>query len=105
MNLEKIRRRFIPMSETMLYILLSLREERHGYGVMQHVRELTSGRIVLGAGTIYQSLQKLEADGLICPTREVERKKLYRITDVGEQILVEEARRIREIHANLEAII
>jgi len=64
MNIEKIQKRFIPMSETMLYILLSLREERHGYGVMQHVKELTDGRIVLGAGTIYQSLGKLETDGL-----------------------------------------
>ena len=38
-------------------------------------------------------------------TVDGERKKLYRITDVGERILIEEARRIREIHANLEAII
>ena len=93
------------MSETMLYILLSLREERHGYGVMLHVKELTGGRIVLGAGTIYQSLGKLEADGLIYPTRETERKKLFLITKIGEQILIEEAKRIREIYFNLEALL
>lgn len=105
MNIDKIRKRFIPMSETMLYILLSLREERHGYGVMQHVKELTAGRIVLGAGTIYQSLGKLETDGLISPTREIERKKLYLITNIGEQILLEEAKRIQEIYRNLEALL
>ena len=104
MTVEKLRKRFIPMSETMLYILLSLREERHGYGVMQHVRALTGGRIALGAGTVYQSLAKLEAGGLIRPTREVERKKLYRATDIGGEILREEAGRIREIHRNLEGI-
>ena len=93
------------MSETMLYILLSFREERHGYGVMQYIKELTGGRIVLGAGTIYQSLGKLEAGGLIYPTREFERKKLYLITPIGEQILIEEAKRIREIHLNLEALL
>src|SRR5690554_8156360 len=100
MNYDAIKKRFIPMSETMLYILLSLKEEKHGYGVMLHVKELTCGRIVLGAGTIYQSLGKLEADGLICPTREIERKKLYLITKIGEQILIEESKRIKEICLN-----
>lgn len=105
MNIEKIQKRFIPMSETMLYILLSLREERHGYGVMLHVKELTGGRIVLGAGTIYQSLGKLETDGLISPTREIERKKFYLITSIGKLILIEEAKRIKEIYLNLEALL
>lgn len=105
MNYDAIKKRFIPMSETMLYILLSLKEEKHGYGVMLHVKELTGGRIVLGAGTIYQSLGKLEADGLIYPTREIERKKNYLITKIGEQILIEEAKRIKEICLNLEAVL
>ena len=105
MNIEKIQKRFIPMSETMLYILLSLREERHGYGVMQHVKELTDGRIVLGAGTIYQSLGKLETDGLISPTREIERKKFYLISNIGKLILLEEAKRIQEIYRNLEVLL
>ena len=52
MSLEKARNRYIPMSETMFYILLSLREARHGYAIMQHVKELTGGRIVLGAGPV-----------------------------------------------------
>lgn len=102
MKLEKIRKRFIPMSETMLYILLSLQEERHGYGIMLHVKKLTKNRIVLGAGTIYQSLSKLEGDGLIVSTKEIERKKLYIITDVGRLILKEEALRIKEIYQIVE---
>ena len=105
MNLDKARKRFIPMSETMFYILLSLREERHGYGIMQHVKEITGGRITLGAGTIYQSLQKLESDGLISSTKEVERRKFYLITKIGMQILLEEADRIKEIYQNLEGLI
>jgi len=104
MNIDKARQRYIPMSETMLYILLSLREERHGYGIMQHVKELTNGRIVLGAGTVYQSLGKLESDGLIRAVREEDRKKYYVITPQGAQILSEEAARIREIYRHLEGI-
>lgn len=85
----------------MFYILLSLQKERHGYGIMQHVKELTRNRIILGAGTIYQSLSKLEGDGLIVSTREIERKKFYIISEVGQQILKEEALRIKEIYQNL----
>jgi transcriptional regulator, PadR family len=43
MYLEKAEKRYIPMSETMFYILLSLRQERHGYGIMQHVKEISGG--------------------------------------------------------------
>lgn len=105
MIVEKIRKRFIPMSETMLYILLSLREERHGYGIMQHVKDLTDNRIVLGAGTIYQSLSKLQGDGLIMSVKEVDRKKIYRITEIGKEVLFEEAKRIKEIYYNLEGLL
>lgn len=105
MNFEIIRKRFIPMSETMFYILLSLRQERHGYGIMQHVKDLTNNRITLGAGTIYQSLGKLEGDGLIIPVKEIDRKKIYVISDIGEQILKEEAKRINEIYHNLEGLL
>ena len=105
MDIEKARKRFIPMSETMLYILLSLLEERHGYAIMQHVKEITRGRITLGAGTVYQSLQKLEVGGLISSTIEIERRKMYLITTLGQQILKEEAQRIKEIYLNMEELL
>ncbi len=102
MSLEKARKRYIPMSETMFYILLSLRQERHGYAIMQHVKELTRGRILLGAGTVYSSLGKLEGDGLIEGIREEERRKIYAITPLGIQILHEEAERITELYNNVK---
>jgi DNA-binding PadR family transcriptional regulator len=100
MSLEKARRRYIPMSETMFYILLSLKQERHGYAIMQHVKELTQGRIILGAGTVYSSLGKLEGDGLIKGVREEARRKIYTIAPVGREILREEVVRITEIYNN-----
>lgn len=105
MNIEKIRKRFIPMSETMFYILFSLQEERHGYAIMQYVKELTKDRITLGAGTIYQSLGKLENDGLIIRVKEIDRKKIYAITATGKQILLEEVHRIEEIYHNVEGLL
>jgi DNA-binding PadR family transcriptional regulator len=101
-NLEKARKRYIPMSETMFYILLSLQQERHGYAIMQRVKELTKGRIILGAGTIYSSLGKLESDGLIVSVREEERRKIYAITPLGSKILHEEFTRITELYNNIK---
>lgn len=91
-------RRYNPMSETMFLILYALREERHGYGVMQHVEDLTGGRVNLGAGTVYMSLGKLKSDGLIRETQSDGRKTSYLITAKGTEILHREARRIADLY-------
>jgi len=105
MDLSKAVKRYIPMSETMFYILLSLRDPNHGYGIMQQVKELTDGRVNMGAGTIYQSIGKLEGDGLITQIREEDRKKIYAITELGTQVLTIEAKRIRELYRNTEGLL
>lgn len=102
---EKLRKKYIPMSETMTYILFALREERHGYGVMLYTKELTGGRIALGAGTVYQTLGKLEKDKLIAFTRKEERKKYYVITEDGGALLEEEVRRIKNIFKDMGGLI
>ena len=61
-----IRKVYVPMTETGFYILLCLREECHGYGILQRVEALTDGEIRLSPGTMYGSLSKMEKDGLIC---------------------------------------
>ena len=98
MNSERLIKRFIPMSETMFYILYALKEERHGYGIMQYVEGLTNGRIRLGAGTVYQTLSKLESEKLIIPVREIDRKKEYVITDTGKELFLLESARICELY-------
>jgi DNA-binding PadR family transcriptional regulator len=105
MNLEEARKRYLPMSETMFYILLSLRQERHGYAIMQYVKELTDARIILGAGTVYSSLGKLEGDGLIEAVKEEDRRKIYIITPLGRGILRDESLRITELHRNSEELL
>jgi len=84
------------MSETMFYILFSLKQDVEHYGILQNVKLLTKGRITLGAGTAYSSLGKLESDGLIGSVREEQKRKIYLITPLGRQILYEEAQRIAE---------
>ena len=57
------RKRLETLTEQMFYVLLSLREERHGYGIMQAITELTGGRVSVGAGTLYALLERFEKDG------------------------------------------
>ena len=100
MILDVVKKAYVPMTETMYYILLALVEPRHGYGIMQHVDEITGERIHLGAGTIYNSLAKLEKDALIELIAETERRKIYLITDVGLELLKAEVSRQEELIEN-----
>lgn len=92
------------MTETAAYILFSFMEVRHGYDVIQHVGNLTNGRIKLGAGTMYGTITKLERDGMIQFLHEDQKRKYYQITDIGRLILMEEARRIKELYHNMEVL-
>ena len=82
-----IRKVYVPMTETAFYILLCLRQPNHGYGVVQKTEAMTDGSIRLAPGTMYGSLAKMEKDGLIRFVREEDKRKLYVITPLGEEIL------------------
>jgi len=69
-------------------------EERHGYALMCAVEEHTSGRVILGPGTLYRVIGRLLDDGLIVeaalrpdPARDDERRRYYRITPAGRALL------------------
>lgn len=100
MNLTRAQLAYSPMSETAYYILLSLAETRHGYGIMQHVYAITNGRLHLGAGTLYGSISRMEKDGLIKAVAEEDRRKLYRITAAGQKLLKAEVERLGELYNN-----
>ena len=104
MNEEKATKKYIPMTETMFFILLSLQQEHHGYGIMQHVKQITDNRIILGAGTIYNSLSRLEKDGLIKAVSEDDRRKTYITTELGKKILKLEAKRLIELYENVKSL-
>lgn len=95
-----IKKVYVPMTETGFYILLSLREPNHGYAVVQSVKEMTDGDIVLTPGTLYGSLSKMEKDGLIKFLKEVDKRKLYKITDLGTEVLELEIKRIERLYMN-----
>ena len=95
-----IKKVYVPMTETGFYILLCLRKPNHGYGIVQMVKEMTEGDIVLTPGTMYGSLSKMEKDGLIAFCYEEDKRKLYQLTDLGREILELEIRRIERLYRN-----
>lgn len=98
---DKIKRVYVPMTETGFYILFSLQQQMHGYSITQRVKEMTDGEVVITAGTMYGSLSKMEKDGLISFVREEEKRKLYKITPLGQEVLEIEMNRIRRLYRNI----
>ena len=97
---ERVRKIYIPMTETGFYILYCLQQEQHGYGISRQVKKMTGGEVVISPGTMYGTLSKMEKDGLISFVREEEKRKIYCATDLGRQILDIEIRRIERLYQN-----
>lgn len=102
---EKDPQGLLPLTPAVLQILLSLAdEERHGYGIMREVEDRTGGRVRLGPGTLYGSIKRMLADGLIeesderpDPELDDSRRRYYRITDFGRRVAGAEAARLESL--------
>lgn len=99
-----IKKVYVPMTETGFYILLCLRDPNHGYGIVQKVKELTGGEVILTPGTMYGSLSKMEKDGLIWFLREEDKRRIYQITELGREVLTIEMRRIERLYRNMKEV-
>ena len=84
-----------PMTEANFYILLALLKPGHGYGMMQRIKELSGGRILMGPGTLYGVLTRMQKEGLILLKEEDGRRKNYEITEAGKEALHAEYRRLQ----------
>ena len=90
------------LTEAVYYILLSLAEPMHGYGIMQNVEKLSGGRVKLAAGTLYGAISSLLEKGWITALsgEKDSRKKEYRITAEGRLVLLDELARLTELLEN-----
>jgi len=97
----------IALTESTYYILLSLVKPQHGYGIMQQAQALSGGRIRLAAGTLYGALTALTEKGWIAPLpmAEESRKKEYKLTPRGLEVLRGELQRLRQLVENGESIL
>ncbi len=97
---NKLKRIYVPMTETGFYILFCLQKPQHGYGIGLQVKKMTDGEVSISAGTMYGTLSKMEKDGLIAFFAEKEKRKLYQITPLGREILDLEIQRIKRLYRN-----
>ncbi|MBS4209258.1 helix-turn-helix transcriptional regulator [Bacillus sp. FJAT-50079] len=98
---------FLPLSQATYYILLSLREVRHGYAIMQDVEEISHGEVTMGPGTLYGALGKLEKQMIITNANiDVgDRRKYYKLTSLGKEVLQLEYKRLQSLVKNAENFI
>jgi len=94
---------FLPLSPPVFHVLLALADgDKHGYAILKEVEERTQGRVVPSTGTLYAIIKRLLNDGLIeeldeRPTDDDQRRRYYRLSAVGRQVAIAEARRMEEI--------
>lgn len=99
---EQTASRFPPLPSATLHILLALGDgERHGYAIMREVEELSGGSVSMGPGTLYGSIKRMLADGLIeesvarpDPELDDQRRRYYRLTGLGERACANEVGRL-----------
>jgi DNA-binding PadR family transcriptional regulator len=93
---------FTPLTPAVFNILLSLADgEKHGYGIMLEVEANTNGQVIMGPGTLYGSIKRMlkaelieESDERADPQMDDQRRKYYRLTDLGRRALRMEAERL-----------
>ena len=88
------REQFQTLTEPMYYILLTLTEECCGVDIMEKVKEISHGRVLVGPGTLYAMLAKFEENGVIQMTTSEGRRKSYIITEIGREMLQKEYDRL-----------
>ncbi len=84
-----------PMTESMYYLLLALREPSHGYALMREIERISHGRVRMGPGTLYGLLPKLMEDSLIEQVGGNGRRKVYALTEAGRSALRYEYSRLQ----------
>ena len=98
----------LPLKSDVLQILLALEDgERHGYSILKEIERATRGVVRLAPSPFYRKLRRLEEDGLLAeaeerpaPELDDERRRYYRLTPLGREVLGAEARRLVDLAAH-----
>ena len=93
---------FLPLTPAIAHILLALADQdRHGYAIMQEVERITDGAVRMGPGTLYGTIKRMIASGLLEETDarpdagiNDERRRYYRPTRLGRAVLEAETARM-----------
>ena len=95
----------LPLPVSQLHIMLALTTgDKHGYAIMKEIEALTEGAVAMGAGTLYGSVKQMLKAGLIeesserpDPDLDDQRRRYYRLTDLGVRTLEAEVARMEQL--------
>ncbi|PKN92789.1 MAG: PadR family transcriptional regulator [Chloroflexi bacterium HGW-Chloroflexi-6] len=93
-----------PLTPAVFHILLALADgEKHGYLIMKDVEAQTGGRLKMGPGTLYGSIKRMLTAGFIeeaeerpDPSLDDERRRYYRLSNMGQKVLSTESQRLEQ---------
>jgi DNA-binding PadR family transcriptional regulator len=93
-----------PLTPAVFHILLALADgDKHGYSIMKDVEAQTGGKVKMGPGTLYGSIKRMLAAGFIeeaderpDPTLDNERRRYYRLSNMGQKVLSAESQRLEQ---------
>jgi DNA-binding PadR family transcriptional regulator len=93
-----------PLTPAVFHILLALADgEKHGYSIMKEVETQTDGKLKMGPGTLYGSIKRMLSAGLIeeaderpDPSLDDERRRYYRLKNLGQMVLSVESQRLEQ---------
>ncbi len=96
---------YLPLTPPMFHVLLALADhDKHGYAILKEIAERTDGAVRLSTGTLYGIIKRLINDGIIEETRprpaphhDDDRRRYYRLTTFGRQVVIAETRRLEGI--------
>jgi len=95
----------VALPAAALQVLLAIgAEERHGYAIMGEVKRITGGAVQMGPGSLYGTLKRLLADGLIKESglrpdgeRDDQRRRYYRLTALGRKVAANEVESLQSL--------
>lgn len=96
----------LPLTHRTFLILWALaREDLHGYALLGEVEELSRGRVTIMPASLYESVATLAERGLIEETEDEGdgRRRTYRLTDFGREVVLAEARRLEDLVGDLRS--
>ena len=93
-------KKYLPLTESTYYIMLTLVKPLHGYAVMQKIEEISKGTVKVGPGTLYGAFTSLEKEELIVKVKEENRRKSYVLTGKGKKVLMNQIKRLKIMTQN-----
>lgn len=108
---SKIIEHYLPLTPAAFHILLALADqERHGYGMIREIEARTNGQLRMAPGTLYGAISRMRQDGWIeesgerpDPDLDDQRRRYYRLTELGHRVAVAEAERLEAMVRAAEA--